>query len=295
MFKKERKDIVRALKRVNFDLSKFDCSANCLRGLEAYSSIQFNKLMQHKREQVVKTVMAEQARQRGFAMFDSSSMREASVQASEWARGRALELGLEDAKELGLLAIPTSPSSSSEEDPTNFTWGHESGISQTSTTPSLCSSVTSSLQSDGSPAMTMGKSSNFLSPTMTMGKSAAMAKYIPSPSTRSDFVLHVHPTAGRVVGGASTRMTTASASGSGGYNFWSPRSGASVLPHFSSTKTATTTAAATALGGAGAHHHLGPLQAPPLVSSKLVVASPATAVARELATSLNLVDTTTPR
>jgi hypothetical protein len=249
--------------------------------------------MQHKREQVVKTVMAEQSRQRGSATFDMSSMREACVQASEWARGRALELGLEDAKELGLLAVPTSPSSSSEEDPTNFAWGHESGTSQTSTTPSLCSSVTSSYQSDGSPAMTMGKSSNFLSPTMTMAKSAAMAKYIPSPSSRGDFVLHVHPTAGRVVGGAGSMMTTASTSGSGGYNFWSPRSGTSVLPHFSTMMT--TTAATTALGGGGVHHNLGPFQSPPSASSKVVVASQASAMARELATSLSLVDTTTPR
>lgn len=290
MFKKERKDIVRALKRVNFDLSKFDCSATCLRGLEAYSSIRFNKLMQHKRDQVVKTVLAEQARQRGFAMFDASSMREVCVQASEWARGRALELGLEDAKELGLLAVSSTPLSSSEEDPTNFAWGHESGISQTSTTPSLCSSVASSQQSDGSPGMTMGKSSNFLSPTMTMGKSAALAKYIPSPSLRGDFVLHVHPTAGRVFGGAGTMMTTAAASGRGAYDFWSPRSATSVLPHFSTTTTTTT-----AMGGGGIHHHLGSLQDPPSASSKVAVASPPSVVARELATSLSLVDTNKPR
>ena len=156
-------------------------------------------MMQRKRENAIKSVLAEQTRQRGLATKDPSIIREICVRATEWARERALQLGVEDAKRLGL---PVKVAATAEED-VSTAWGHESNISQSSATPSLCSSVASSscYSSDGSPALSVGKSAammRFASPTATMGKSAAMAKYAGSPATtttRDQNMMHVHPTA----------------------------------------------------------------------------------------------------
>ena len=155
--------------------------------------------MQRKRENAIKSVLAEQTRQRGLATKDPSIIREICVRATEWARERALQLGVEDAKRLGLQV---KVEAMAEEDGSTA-WGHESNISQSSTTPSLCSSVASSscYSSDGSPALSVGKSAammRFASPAATMGKSAAMAKYAGSPAptaTGDQNMMHIHPTA----------------------------------------------------------------------------------------------------
>lgn len=201
---------------MNFDLSRFDTQAHCLRGLEAYSSISFNKMMQRKRENAIKSVLAEQTRQRGLATRDPSIIREICVRATEWARERALQLGLDDAKRLGIPPVKIgAPPALSTEDDNNTAWGHESNISQSSATPSLCSSVASSscYSSDGSPAMTIGKSTammSFASPTIAMGKSAAMAKYAGSPAStlRDQNMMHIHPTA--TTSGTPNRAVAAS-------------------------------------------------------------------------------------
>ena len=126
------------LKRVRFDISQIDLNVHCLRGLEAYLSISFNKLMQQKRVEVMESVMNEQMRQRNLGMWDSNALRAVCAQATEWARGRALDLGIEDAKEVGQQAV--------SED-SLMSWGNESNVSQT---PSLCSSNSSGSSSRAS-------------------------------------------------------------------------------------------------------------------------------------------------
>ena len=134
MFKTDRKVIVRALKKVNFDLSRIDRDEYCLRGLEPYLSISFNKRMQHKRTQVMHNVMTEQARQRSMRQNDVERLRGVCCCATEWARERAHELGINDARELGSPTVLEACSS----------WGHDSNASQT---PSLCNSYSGSSSS----------------------------------------------------------------------------------------------------------------------------------------------------
>jgi hypothetical protein len=136
LFKGERKTIIRALKQVNFDLNRIDQSVHHLRGLEAYLSISFNKLMQKKRTEVIQTVMAEQTHQRSQGRKDSDALRRACCQTTEWARQRGVELGEKDALDVGMAKM----------DPMAV-WGHDSDISQT---PSLCSSTSGSSSFSGS-------------------------------------------------------------------------------------------------------------------------------------------------
>lgn len=125
-FKGERKMIVRMLKSVGFDATKIDTSIYDLRGLEAYSSIAFNTLLQRKRKNVFIAVMNEQQRQRSgdcnfvchsssrhqhchqqqqqqliMMVLDAESIRNVSISASKWARERGLELGRADAMLVG--------------------------------------------------------------------------------------------------------------------------------------------------------------------------------------------------
>jgi hypothetical protein len=121
IFKTDRKLIVKALKKVNFDLSRIDRNEYCLRGLEPYLSISFNKRMQQKRAQVIHNVMKEQARQRSRRQNDVEGLRGICCYATEWARERAHELGINDARELGFPVVLEASSS----------WGHDySNVSQ---------------------------------------------------------------------------------------------------------------------------------------------------------------------
>ena len=63
----EYQHVIRALKKVDFDLNKIDKRKYQLRGLEAYLSVSFNKFMQQKRAEVLQTVMTEQANQKSTA------------------------------------------------------------------------------------------------------------------------------------------------------------------------------------------------------------------------------------
>ena len=137
-FKGERKDLIRELKRVNFDLDQIDRSVFHLRGLEPYLSIKYNKYMQKKRSSVLQTVMLEQKLQKQRGMKNSESLRVACCEASVWARERAADLGRRDAKAVG--NEPDEPKNGSS-------WGHESDFSGT---PSLCSSASGSTSTHSS-------------------------------------------------------------------------------------------------------------------------------------------------
>ncbi len=145
IFKGEKKDLIRALKRVNFDLDQIDRNVFHLRGLEPYLSVKYNKYMQKKRTAVLQTVMLEQKSQRGRGIRDTESLRVACCEASAWARERAADLGRRDAQVVGNESV-------SKKHP-QLNWGHESDISSV---PSLCSSQSgststhSSIASDGS-------------------------------------------------------------------------------------------------------------------------------------------------
>lgn len=102
-FKKDRKDVVKILKRANFDLQRVDQSAVCLRGYEPYFSMQMNKATKDARDRVYEVVFNEQARQKSLNIFDPESLRACSLFATQWARDNALELGAMDTIENTVL------------------------------------------------------------------------------------------------------------------------------------------------------------------------------------------------
>ncbi|CAB9512499.1 expressed unknown protein [Seminavis robusta] len=98
VLKQERKALVKVLKKVRFDLSMIDQSVHCLRGYEAYLSIQANKEYKAKRQMVWESVLREQARQRYMRISDPLMMQLVSGHATQWARDTATELGMKDAQ-----------------------------------------------------------------------------------------------------------------------------------------------------------------------------------------------------
>ena len=98
MFKVERKALVKALKKGNFDLSLVDTRKHCLRGYEAYFSLQANKEYKLKRQMVWKSVLQEQARQKRLGITDKTMMHLVSSHATQWARDTATDLGMADAQ-----------------------------------------------------------------------------------------------------------------------------------------------------------------------------------------------------
>ena len=96
-FKDERREIIRMLKKVKFDLSRINQEHICLRGYEPYFSVAMNKATKYARELVSAVVFVEQSRQRMMGGFDPESLRERSCQASQWARETGMELGHTDA------------------------------------------------------------------------------------------------------------------------------------------------------------------------------------------------------
>ena len=134
LFKGERKNLIRELKRVDFDLDKIDRSKYHLRGLEPYLSVKYNKYMQKKRAAVLQTVMLEQKTQMKDGKWDPEALRIACCEASAWARERAADLGRRDAKAIGQEVV-----SSLVLRKRDYSWGHESDHS----VPSICSTVAS--------------------------------------------------------------------------------------------------------------------------------------------------------
>ena len=96
-FKDERREIIRLLKKVKFDLSRVNQEHICLRGYEPYFSVAMNKATKYARELVMTVVFVEQSRQRMMGVFEPESLRERCCQASQWARETGMELGHTDA------------------------------------------------------------------------------------------------------------------------------------------------------------------------------------------------------
>lgn len=96
-FKNERREMIRAMKKVNFDLSRINQDVLCLRGYEPYFSLHMNRTTKCARKLVISIVALEQQRQRMNATFDPESIRTRCCKASQWAREMAMELGNTDA------------------------------------------------------------------------------------------------------------------------------------------------------------------------------------------------------
>jgi hypothetical protein len=96
-FKSERRDMIRVIKKVNFDLARINQEVMCLRGYEPYFSLHMNKTTKCARKLVINIVLLEQQRQRMMASFDAEALRIRCGKASQWAREIALELGNTDA------------------------------------------------------------------------------------------------------------------------------------------------------------------------------------------------------
>lgn len=100
-FKQERRETVRHLKRVGFDLQKI--GHECLRGFEPYYSLEMNRATKYARDLVMNVVFVEQHRQRINGLWDTESMRVRSSNASQWARNNAQELASTDAQESSII------------------------------------------------------------------------------------------------------------------------------------------------------------------------------------------------
>jgi hypothetical protein len=101
VFKNDRKNTVKALKRNNFDLYIVECQGFILRGFECYFSMEINKAFKYTRCLVVSLVKTEQDRQRHECRYNEPELiRESSMCASEWARDNALQLGVKDLEEV---------------------------------------------------------------------------------------------------------------------------------------------------------------------------------------------------
>jgi len=107
LIKNERKQIVRALKKVKYDIGLIDTSIHELRGLEAYFSPRITMATQRKRKETLESVLGEQQRQRQSAggICNVERLKLVSLKASEWFRNRALEIAQKDAKEARDLCL----------------------------------------------------------------------------------------------------------------------------------------------------------------------------------------------
>jgi hypothetical protein len=101
IFKNERKLVVKALKRANFNVAAVERSGKyCLRGYEAYFSLDVNKAMKDARTLVTSLVLTEQERQRSLGIHDDEAIRFACSSVSQWACDNALKLGENDEVEV---------------------------------------------------------------------------------------------------------------------------------------------------------------------------------------------------
>jgi hypothetical protein len=96
-FKNERKLVVKALKKANFDVANVERSGKyCLRGYEAYFSLDVNKAMKDARSLATSLVLTEQQRQRSLGVHDEEAIRIACSAVSQWAGDIASKLGEND-------------------------------------------------------------------------------------------------------------------------------------------------------------------------------------------------------
>jgi hypothetical protein len=99
-FKSERKSVVKALKKTHFDVAAVERKGYCLRGYEAYFSLDINKAMKDSRALAISLVLTEQDRQRAVGMKDPEALRFAGAAVSQWAGDNALKLGESDEVEV---------------------------------------------------------------------------------------------------------------------------------------------------------------------------------------------------
>lgn len=99
VFKRDRREIVKMLKKYNFNVDLIETSGQCLRGFEPYFSVDVNKHIKITRDLVFKVVLGEQRRQQELGICDNEAISNYSIRASEWARGNAMQQASRDAVE----------------------------------------------------------------------------------------------------------------------------------------------------------------------------------------------------
>jgi hypothetical protein len=104
-FKKQRKAVVRALKRADFDTNAVNKEKYCLRGYEPYFSIEINNAVKHSRETLSTMVFSEQKRQKMLNIDEPETIRDCSCNVSEWARDTSHQLGVLDSLECFALTL----------------------------------------------------------------------------------------------------------------------------------------------------------------------------------------------
>jgi hypothetical protein len=82
-------------KKINFELERLE-GIICLRGFEPYFSIAVNKATKQQRIYCFQAVLLEQRRQKETGVSDVDLLRSVACQASQWAKGNALQLGAND-------------------------------------------------------------------------------------------------------------------------------------------------------------------------------------------------------
>lgn len=80
----------------------------CIRGLEAYFSVETNKAIREARETAIRTVLNEQRLQRQLGYYDEEALRSVYIPTTEWMRNRALELARSDALWVARLSLSLS-------------------------------------------------------------------------------------------------------------------------------------------------------------------------------------------
>jgi len=105
-FKEDRKDFVRALQQVNFNLDEMDWSKYCSRGYEAYLSVRANKEIRNAHKSMINHVLQEQYRQRELQIVDTQSLKNTCCNLTRWSKERALQLGIQDANISSALSFP---------------------------------------------------------------------------------------------------------------------------------------------------------------------------------------------
>jgi hypothetical protein len=145
-FQQEKRKIIRALKHVKGDLAALEGTKYVTRGFECYQSVPFNRRIRKQRQAVVRQVLEHQSRQQQnqqqaavmIEAADQNGMRtttacssetnsealaEVARQESAWARGLAIQLGQNDAVEMGwkeFFAMDTIDSDSDSDENMNM-------------------------------------------------------------------------------------------------------------------------------------------------------------------------------
>lgn len=105
--KEERRTVVKLLRYYGMEAIKRKV---CIRGLEAYTSIETNRALKEAREKSTYTVLHEQRLQRELGFYDPDALRDVYVPTTQWLRDHALRLARNDSLSLARMRLPLTQS-----------------------------------------------------------------------------------------------------------------------------------------------------------------------------------------